>query len=62
MSKHLEKFYVIHLELGQHDVLCDPNYVWCNPHTVSWPTQLAVWHGGLGRPGSAGIVCWPTPI
>ena len=46
----------IHLWLGQHDALCDPNYVWCDPHTVSWPTQWAVWHGGLGRPGSAGVV------
>ena len=27
------------------------------PHTVSWPTQLAVWHGGFGRTGSAGVVC-----
>ena len=61
MSKHLEKFHVIHLWLGQHDALCDPNYLWCNPHTVSRPTQLAVWHGGLGRPGSAGVVCWPPP-
>ena len=51
----MSKFHVIHLWLGQHDVLRDPNNVWCNPHTVSWPTQWAVWHGGLGRPGSAGI-------
>ena len=57
MSKNLEKFHVIHMWLGQHDALCDPNYLWCNPHTVSRPTQLAVWHGGLGRPGSAGVVC-----
>ena len=62
MSKHLEKFHVIHLWLGQHDALCDPNYVWCDPHTVSWPTQWAVWHGGLGRPGSAGVVHWPPHI
>ena len=62
MSKHLEKFHVIHLWLGQHDALCDPNYVWCDPHTVSRPTQWAVWHGGLGRPGSAGVVCWPPHI
>ena len=53
----MSKFHVIHLWLGQHDVLRDPNNVWCNPHTVSWPTQWAVWHGGLGRPGSAGVVC-----
>ena len=62
MSKHLEKFHVIHLWLGQHDALCDPNYVWCDPHTVSRPTQWAVWHCGLGRPGSAGVVCWPPHI
>ena len=29
MSKHLEKLHVIHLGLGQHDVLCDPNYKLC---------------------------------
>ena len=46
MSKHLEKFHDFNLGLGQHDVLCDPNYVWCDPHTVSRPTQWAVWHGG----------------
>ena len=59
MSKHFKKKKIhvyIHLWLGQHDALCDPNYVWCDPHTVSWPTQWAVWHGGLGRPGSAGVV------
>ena len=50
MSKQLEKFHVIHLWLGQLDALCDPNHVWCDPHTVSWPAQWAVWHGGLGRP------------
>ena len=57
MSKHLEKFHVIHLWLGQHDALCDPNYVWCDPQTVSRPTQWVVWHGGWGRPGSACVVC-----
>ena len=46
---------VIHLWSGQPDALCDPNYVWCNPQTVSRPTQCAVWHGGLDRPGSAGV-------
>ena len=55
MSRHLEKFHVIHLWLGQHDALCDQNYVWCDPHTVSWP--MAAWQGILGRPGSAGEVC-----
>jgi len=49
--------FFIHLRLGQLDALCDPNYVWYNPHTVSWPTQWAVWHVGLIRPGSAGVVC-----
>ena len=64
MSKHFKKkiHVYIHLWLGQHDALCDPNYVWCDPHTVSWPTQWAVWHGGLGRPGSAGVVHWPPHI
>ena len=57
MSKHFKKFHVIHLGLGQHDALWETNSVWCNPHTVSWPTQLAVWHGGFGRTGSAGVVC-----
>ena len=52
-----KKCHVIHLGMGQHDVLCDPNHVCCDPHTVSWPTQLVVWHGGLVRPGSAGVVC-----
>ena len=61
MSKHLEKFHVIHLWLGQHDALCDQNYVWCDPHTVAWPTKWAVWHGGLGRPGSAGVECCLPP-
>ena len=55
MSKYFMLF--IYCWVGQHDALFDPNYVWCNPHTVSWPTQWAVWHGGLGRPGSAGVVC-----
>ena len=30
--------------------------------TVSQPTQWAVWHGGLGRPGSAGVVVDPPHI
>ena len=30
MLKHLEKFHVMHLWLGQHDALCDQNYVWCD--------------------------------
>ena len=50
MSKLSEKFHVNHLWLYQHDVLCDQNYVFCL-------AQWAVWHGGLGRPGSAGVVC-----
>ena len=58
MSKHFEKFYVIHLWLGQHDALSDPNYDWCGPHTVSQLTQWAVG----SRPGSAGVVCWPPHI
>ena len=48
MSKHLEKFHDFNLGLGQHDVLCDPNYVWYDPHTASRPTQWAVlawWYG-----------------
>ena len=57
MSVHLEKFHVIHLWLGQHDGLCDQNYVWCDPHTVSWLALWAVWHGGLGRPRLAGVEC-----
>ena len=57
MLIHIEKFHVIHLGLCQHNVLCDPKYVWCDPHTVSQTTQWAVWLGGLGRPGSAGVVC-----
>ena len=60
MSK--QKFQVIQIWLCQHDALCDLNYLGCNPHTVSQPTQWAVWHGGLGRPGSAGVVCWTPPI
>ena len=35
---------------------------WCNPHIVTRPTQWAVWHGGLGRPESAGVVCWPPTL
>ena len=58
MSKHLKNFILfIYGWVGQHDALCDPNYMWYNPHIVSWPTQWAVWHGGLGRPRSAGGVC-----
>ena len=57
MSKHLKKLHDINLWLVQHDALCDQNYVWCDPHTVSWPAQWAVWRGGLGRPGSAAVVC-----
>ena len=36
MSKHLERFHVIHYGWVniQHDALCDGNYVWCDPHTV----------------------------
>ena len=56
MSKHLKKLHDINLWLVQHDALCDQNYVWCDPHTVSQPTQWAVRHGILGRPGSAGVV------
>ena len=56
MSKHFKKLHDINLWLVQHDALCDQNYVWCDPHTVSQPTQWAVRHGILGRPGSAGVV------
>ena len=28
--------------LGQHDALCDPSYMWCNPYTVSLPTQCTM--------------------
>ena len=47
MSKHLKKLHDINLWLVQHDALCDQNYVWCDPHTVSWPTQ-----------GLCGMVDW----
>ena len=30
-----------------------------DPHTVLWPTEWAVWFGGLGSPGSAGVVYLP---
>ena len=61
MSKHLEKFHIFHLCLDQHDSWCDKNYVWCDPNTVSRPAHWAVWHGGLGRPGSTGVEYWPPP-
>ena len=38
MLLHFEKFHVIHLWLGQHDALCDPNYLWCDPQ---------LWHGAF---------------
>ena len=55
MSKHLEKFHVIHLWLGQHEAMTQ--ILSGATHTLSRPTHWAVCHGGLGRPGSAGVVC-----
>ena len=37
MSQQFEKFHIIHLWLGQHDALCNQNYVWSDPHTVPQP-------------------------
>ena len=34
--------------------------VWPKLCVVSRPTQWAAWHGGLGRPVSAGVVCGMT--
>ena len=62
MSKHLEKIHIFHLCLDQHDSWCDKNYVWCDPNTVSRPAHWAVWHGGLGRPRSASVVCSPPHV
>ena len=60
MLKHLEKFHVIHLWLGQHEAMTQ--ILSGATHTLSRPTHWAVCHGGLGRPGSAGVVCCPPPI
>ena len=56
MTKHLEKIHVIHLWLGQHDVLCDPNYVCHGQHNGLCGMVV------FGKPGSAGVVCWPPHI
>ena len=36
--------------------------VQCHLKYLQTYIQVAVWHGGLGRPGSAGVVCWPPHI
>ena len=40
---------------GWVNMMHHQNYVWCDPHIR--PAHWAVWCGGLGRSGSAGVVC-----